>query len=210
MTAVGPEQAGPVDKGGQRPPASAEAASTEKPSVYVASLSDYNAGRLHGVWVDPAQDLHDVHHAVTEMLSRSRTPGAEEYAIHDFSGFGRHVEMGEYTPLDRVHALALGMKEHGMSFAAWWSYVNPLSSDEVELREQFQEGYLGTWGTVEDFAEQYLDDIGAVTIAEQIPTWIQPYLALDIEGFARDLVLGGEIVAIEDVHGIHVFEGNMG
>jgi len=49
-----------------------------------------------------------------------------------------------------------------------------------------------------------------VQIAEAIPTWIQPYLALDIEGFARDLVLGGEVVAIEDVHGIHIFEGNMG
>ena len=97
-----------------------------------------------------------------------------------------------------------------MSFAAWWSYVNPLSSDEVELQQQFCEDYRGTWGTLEDYAEQYLDDIGAVKIAEQIPTWLQSYLALDIEGFARDLVLGGEIVAIEDIHGIHIFEGNMG
>ena len=210
MSAATPEQGRIADKGGQRPPASAEVVSTEKPSVYVASLSDYNAGRLHGTWLDPAQDLEDVRQAVSEMLRRSRTPGAEEYAIHDFSGFGRHVEMGEYTPLDRVHALALGMKEHGMSFAAWWSYANPTSSDEVELRGQFQEDYRGTWGTVEDYAEQYLDDIGAVKIAEEIPTWIQPYLALDIEGFARDLVLGGDIVAIEDVHGIHIFEGNIG
>lgn len=210
MTAVGPEALGIVDKGGQRPPASAEALAEEKPSVYVASLADYNAGRLHGTWIDPAQDLDEVHEAVSEMLRRSRTPGAEEYAIHDFSGFGRHVEMGEYTPLDRVHALALGMKEYGMSFAAWWSYVNPLSSDEVELQQQFCEDYRGTWGTLEDYAEQYLDDIGAVKIAEQIPTWLQSYLALDIEGFARDLVLGGEIVAIEDIHGIHIFEGNMG
>lgn len=210
MSAVGPEAVGIVDKGGQGPPASAEAVAEEKPSVYVASLADYNAGRLHGTWIDPARDLDDVHRAVSEMLSRSRTPGAEEYAIHDFSGFGRHVEMGEYTSLDRVHALALGIGEYGMSFAAWWSYVNPLSSDENELREHFQENYRGTWDTLEDYAEQYLDDIGAVRIAEEIPTWIQPYLALDIGGFARDLVLGGDIVAIEDIHGIHIFEGNMG
>lgn len=210
MSAVGPEAVGIVDKGGLRPPASAEVVAPGKPSVYVASLADYNAGRLHGTWLDPAQDLEDVRQAVSEMLRCSRTPGAEEYAIHDFSGFGRHVELGEYTPIERVHALALGMKEHGMSFAAWWSYVNPLSSDENELREQFQEDYRGTWGTVEDYAEQYLDDIGAVKIAEEIPTWIQPYLALDIEGFARDLVLGGEVIAIEDIHGFHIFEGNMG
>jgi len=106
--------------------------------------------------------------------------------------------------------LALGMKEHGMSFAAWWSYTNPLSSDEIELQQQIQEDYLGTWGTVEDFAEQRLDDLGAVEVARQVPVWLQSYLALDIEGFARDMVLSGDIVAIEDVHGIHIFEGNMG
>ena len=210
MTAANPEQATLVDKGGQRPPASAEVADDERPSVYVASLSDYNAGRLHGIWLDPAQDLADVRETVEDMLRRSRTPGAEEYAIHDFSGFGRHVEMGEYTPLDRVHALALGMKQHGMSFAAWWSYVNPLSADEFELQQQFQEDYLGTWGTVEDYAEQRLDDMGAVEIGRQVPVWLQSYLALDIEGFARDLVLGGDIVTIEDVHGFHIFEGNIG
>ena len=210
MSAADREPSVLVDNGGLRPPASAETVTVERPTVYVASLADYNAGRLHGIWVDPAKDLAELQEEVAGMLRRSRTPGAEEYAIHDFSGFGRHVELGEYTPLDRVHALARGMRTHGMSFAAWWSYVKPLSGDEAELDEGYREVYRGTWGTMEDYAEQYLDDIGAVTIAQEIPPWIQPYLALDIEGFARDLVLSGEVVAIEDVHGIHVFDGNMG
>ena len=199
-----------VDKGGQRPPASAEVDQTEKPMVYVASVADYNAGRLHGTWLDPAQELSDLQDQVQEMLRSSRILGAEEYAIHDYSGFGRHVEMGEYTPLERVHALAKGMQTHGMSFAAWWSYVNPFSPDEAELQEQFETDYLGTWGTVEDFAEQRLDDLGAVQIAQQIPTWLQHYLALDIESYARDLVLGGDIITIQDAGGVHIFEGNTG
>jgi len=210
VSAESAERASTVDNGGPRPPASAETESVEKPLVYVASLSDYNAGRLHGIWLDPAQDLHDVREEVTGMLRRSRTPGAEEYAIHDFSGFGRHVELGEYTDLERVHALARGMQTYGMSFAAWWSYVNPLSSEEAELRLQFEDEYLGTWGTVEDFAEQRLDDLGAVEAASQVPVWLQSYLALDIESFARDMVLGGDILAIEDIDSVHIFEGNAG
>ncbi len=51
------------------------------PRVYVASLSDYNASRLHGQWIDAAQEPGEI---ITSMLSESRDPGAEEWAIHDF------------------------------------------------------------------------------------------------------------------------------
>ena len=30
------------------------------PRIYVASLSDYNAGRLHGVWIDAAEELDEI------------------------------------------------------------------------------------------------------------------------------------------------------
>ena len=37
------------------------------PRIYVASLSDYNAGRLHGVWLE-ATDLDSVRVGVAAML----------------------------------------------------------------------------------------------------------------------------------------------
>jgi hypothetical protein len=40
------------------------------PRIYVASLSDYNAGRLHGVWLE-ATDIDSVRVGVAGMLKAS-------------------------------------------------------------------------------------------------------------------------------------------
>lgn len=46
--------------------------------IYVASLSDYNAGILHGTWIDFAQltDLDDLRAAIAAMLATSPTAKA--------------------------------------------------------------------------------------------------------------------------------------
>lgn len=53
------------------------------PRIYVASLSDYNAGRLHGSWLDANQPVDQLNDGVQAMLASSTEPLAEEYAIHD-------------------------------------------------------------------------------------------------------------------------------
>jgi antirestriction protein len=44
------------------------------PRIYVASLSDYNAGRLHGAWIDAEQNPEDIQEAVDRMLEDSHEP----------------------------------------------------------------------------------------------------------------------------------------
>ena len=46
--------------------------------IYVASLSDYNAGILHGTWIDFDQltDLDDLRAAIATMLATSPTAKA--------------------------------------------------------------------------------------------------------------------------------------
>src|SRR5580704_284540 len=67
----------------------------QSPRIYVASLSDYNAGRLHGAWISAAQTAEELSESVQEMLNSSPSPGAEEFAIHDFDGFGP-LRLNEY------------------------------------------------------------------------------------------------------------------
>lgn len=44
---------------------------TDTPRIYVASLSDYNAGTLHGRWIDATQDADGIRADVEEMLAAS-------------------------------------------------------------------------------------------------------------------------------------------
>ncbi|MDR0779720.1 MAG: antirestriction protein ArdA, partial [Pseudomonadales bacterium] len=59
-----------------------------EPRIYVACLAAYNNGILHGAWLDAAQEPEALQNEVRDMLAASPIAGAEEWAIHDYEGFG--------------------------------------------------------------------------------------------------------------------------
>jgi antirestriction protein len=175
------------------------------PRIYVASLSDYNAGILHGEWIDAVGEPDELQTAVTEMLDRSPTPGAEEFAIHDYEGFG-HYRVGEYDALDWISRIARGVSEHGLAFTAW---AEQCGHDEDRL-DRFDDCYFGDWQSVETYAEELLADLGyEQAIEAAVPEWLQPYVKIDTEAFARDLELSGDVLPVEHEGGVWIFEGRV-
>lgn len=172
------------------------------PRIYVASLADYNDGRLHGAWVDAAQDAEDLQRCINEMLAASPSPFAEEWAIHDYDGF-EFVRLSESESMETVSKIALGIAEHGRAFAAWASEVG-LDSSELD---GFADAYMGHWESPKAFAEEMLDDLGYLDeFNKALPEHLAPYITFDYEGFAQDLVFNGAIVTVEDTDGsIFVF-----
>jgi antirestriction protein len=171
------------------------------PRIYVASLSDYNAGRLHGVWLDAAQDADDLAEAVQQMLSTSREPVAEEYAIHDYEGFTPY-QLGEYTPLTEVSAIACGAVEHGPAFLHYALVLDP--GDRRERLPMFDDRYRGHWETFSQYAQSYLDDMGVDLDLLITDDWLRPYVRIDVESFADELASEFEIS--EGDGGVYVFE----
>jgi antirestriction protein len=170
------------------------------PRIYVASLPDYNAGRLHGAWLDAAQEPEELHDQIAVMLAASHEPHAEEWAIHDFEGFNG-LHLGEWEDLAHVSRVAKGITEHGLAFAHWTTLV---ATDE-DL-DQFDDAYLGHWPSLTGYAEDVLDDLGLDDEVDRcVPENLRPYVTIDAEAFGRDLELGGDVTAIEDGEGVHVF-----
>lgn len=187
-----------VDQAGQ----AAERKAHEPVRIYVASLSDYNAGRLHGVWIDAAQDDETVTGEIAAMLRASPEPVAEEWAIHDFEGFGP-MRLGEYENLEIVTKVARGITEHGSAYAYWADIVGTSDPDGLD---RFEDAYLGHFETREAYADQLLDDMGAFDLVERsVPEFLQPYVKVDVEGFARDLELSGDITTSEGDGGVYIF-----
>lgn len=175
-----------------------------RPRVYVASLRDYVEGVLHGAWIDADREEDELQAEVAAMLSQSPRPGAEEWAIHDYTGFGA-VQLSEYENLATISRLGLGIREHGLAFGAWAS----LAGTEAECLAEFEEAYLGQWESVEGYAEQLLDDLGATEVLDALPGWLKPYVSLNTEGFARDMVLGGDLQVVESQGSVWIFEGHL-
>jgi antirestriction protein len=97
---------------------------TETPKIYVACLSSYNGGRLHGAWIDCDQDSDEIMTEIKAMLSKSpmneieEGEECEEWAIHDYQGF-KGLTISEHEGIDRVAQLAASIEEHGEAFAAY-------------------------------------------------------------------------------------------
>ena len=180
----------------------AEREDTVQPRIYVASLADYNEGRLYGAWIDAAQDEDELGRAVQEMLARSPSPGAEEWAIHDYEGFGL-LHLSEFESLAAVAKVAKGIAEHGPAFAAWAARVGA----DSELLDAFEDAYMGEWQDGKEFAEQMLDDMGELEeLKSKLSDHLAPYVEIDYDSYFDDLVLGGQIGTMEKLDGgIYVF-----
>ena len=84
----------------------------DTPQIYVACLASYNNGILHGKWIDADQDASSIYDEIHEMLADSPIEGAEEFAIHDFQGFGG-ARIDEYDSINDVAELAAFIVKHG-------------------------------------------------------------------------------------------------
>ncbi|MCR9178595.1 antirestriction protein ArdA [Maricaulis alexandrii] len=166
-----------------------------EPRIYVACLAAYNNGYLHGSWIDATDDLERIQDQVNAMLEASPISDAEEYAIHDYEGFGG-ADIGEYAGLARAHELALFVEEHQGLGALVLEHV----SGDLEDARTMLERYSGTYTSGAAFAEEYVEQW--YEIPEQLAYYI------DYDAMARSLQLGGEIETVtEGFEEVHIFWG---
>lgn len=84
------------------------------------------------------------------------------------------------------------------AFSAFMDYES--IEDAGEAIERFEECYAGTFASVQEWAEQFLDETGEIN---EIPERLRYYF--DYEAFARDCELGGDIWKIETSSGVAIF-----
>jgi antirestriction protein len=187
----------------QRPEAATqernEALQSHEARIYVASLSDYNAGRLHGAWINANHDTEEIEEAITAMLAKSKEPIAEEWAIHDYEGFGP-IGLGEFESIEHVATLGRGIAEHGPAFAHWADY---LGSSQWQYLTNFEDNFVCECSSKTEFAESMLENMG-IDIDSLVDEQLQPYVSFDIDAFARDLSFDFHIA--EDDNGVYVFD----
>lgn len=169
------------------------------PRIYVASLSDYNAGNLLGTWIDLPADPDDVQAQIAAMLAQSKFEPAEEWAIHDHDGF-EDITIGEYTPIPDVCRIADLLEEHGDAFVCAMGNFRDVDEAEKACRNSYQ----GAFDSLEDYARQYLDDTGQL---QNVPGDLLAYF--DFQAFAeRELEIGGMIWSRERGGSVHVFSND--
>jgi antirestriction protein len=198
----------PADAPVAAPAEQREAEPVIRPRIWVASLSDYNNGRLHGQWIDAARDESALQADIDAMLAASPWTAqtcepAEEWAIHDYDGFAP-LRIDQHENLSWISRVAKGITEHGHAYAAYADVV-----EEEELLAGFDHDYLGHYDDLHTYVEQLINDLGYDRILDEaLPAKIRPYVKIDITATATDLLLGGDLHALPATDGgVWIFRG---
>ena len=164
-------------------------------NIYVASLADYNAGRLVGEWINLNNKTYDeVMQEIKEMLKKSEEEIAEEWAIHDYeSPF--HID--EYENIRELMDIVEAYDNCDTDNDAKDAAAKIFDKGDLEkVYNNFYDYYQGQYGSLEDYAEEiaiecgYLDNKGSNPLFNYI----------DWGRFARDLEFDG----YDEVDG-HIF-----
>jgi antirestriction protein len=194
-----------VDGAGESSPR-VEIQSGHHPEIWVGSLSDYNDGHLHGVWLDATLDAEQLHAAVQFMLRNGYDRHAEEWAILDHSDFCG-ADISEYESLETVSRIASGVAEHGEAFAKWCGYMGTTDMDEVE--RTFHDAFHGHFESTEAYVQHVLSETEFNERLEEalqvIPDDLRDYISIDTEQLASDWEMELHVVEAED-GGVLVFD----
>ena len=163
-------------------------------NIYVADLAAYNAGTLHGVWIDATDDLDNIWDQINKMLADSPEENAEEYAIHDHEGFEGY-SIGEYEGIESTHDVACFLEE----FTGYGGDLLSIFNGNIEeARKAAEESYAGCYSSLSDYAEELTEQ------TTEIPESLAYYI--DYEKMGRDMELSGDIYAIETAYNeVHIF-----
>ncbi|NJM23791.1 MAG: antirestriction protein ArdA, partial [Richelia sp. RM1_1_1] len=137
----------------------------ETPKIYVACLSAYNAGYLHGLWIDGTQQLEDIEDDIKWMLSWSPVADTEpcnEWAIHDYECW-QGIQLSEYEDIETVSELAQLLEEHGKAYAVYHQHYG-----EYATEQDWIDRYLGEYEDEEDFVYQMWESSGIIQQLEKL------------------------------------------
>ena len=139
--------------------------------VYVACVASYNAGTLHGAWVDldGVTDADQLQEAIDWVLATSPEPGAEEYAIHDSCGLPSILRSTEWPDLSDLASFAETAEtvQDAEAYRLACDYAG-----QVIDEDKFTATWCGVWDSEADFALERCYENGHITDGNPLASYV--------------------------------------
>jgi antirestriction protein len=170
--------------------------------VYIACLAAYNAGRLHGAWIDLEGDTDedDLQEAIAWILATSPEPGAEEWAMHDSSGLPSYLSGTEWPDLGQLVAWADAFSAYADEDAREAYRLACEDQHQTLTEDDFRETYCGCYSSGTDYAQELAEETGSLPAA--LP-W--PLTCIDWASAWRELTYDGYHLEPCSSGGVHIF-----
>jgi len=136
------------------------------PAVYVGTYGKYNSGSINGKWLnlEDYASKEDFYEAAKELHKDEADP---ELMFQDFEGFPKRY-YGESSLSDELWDwLELSEEDRELLEV----YVDDTGDTKATI-DQARDAFLGTYDSEEDWAEEYLEEIGGLT-ADNVRSYLE-------------------------------------
>jgi antirestriction protein len=155
--------------------------------LYVGTYGKYNAGRLHGKWLDLTEysDKEEFLEACKEVHKTEHDP---EYMFQDKEGLLYKMPktwLSESHISDEVFEFMEAFEDDtdkGEAFLSWLSCTG-YKGDFSYLITTFEEAYEGEYDSTKAYAEYLIDETGILDKMGDLSSYF------DYEAYARDLFM---------------------
>lgn len=171
---------------------------TDTRRIWIGCLAAYNAGSLHGEWVDVEGDAEELEEAKDRILAASPEPNAEEWFIADHEGFGDLI--GEYSSMEEVARVDAALTEAAeyVPLDAVIGYLDHVGG--IDYLDGCEDAYAGCWRDGEEYAADMAES--CYTEADLGP--LSRYI--DYAAMYRDMQYGGEVFEVDAGDGeVYIF-----
>jgi antirestriction protein len=149
------------------------------PRIYVGTYHKYNCGSIKGAWID-LEGL-DKDSFLEKCLELHKDEADPELMFQDYEGFPEKFYGESYIKDELWDWLELYEDDRELLEVA----SEAVDSEDIEdARDKF----MGKYDSEKDWAEQFLEDTGALN---EIPERLRYYF--DFEAYARDARMGGDV-----------------
>jgi antirestriction protein len=156
------------------------------PRLYVGTYAKYNAGSIKGAWLD-LEDYSDRDAFLAACAELHKDEADPEFMFQDYEGFPESLYSEGHVKPELFEWLAMDESDREL-LAVYRDHVD--SSADIE---DAREAYSGTYDSAEEWAEQFLEDTGAL---QSMPENLRSYF--DYERYARDASFDGITFARHD------------
>ncbi len=154
--------------------------------IYVGTYRKYNEGNIFGAWLQLSDysDFEELENAMRELHKDEEEP---EFMLQDYecSQFFINQNLICEGYLSReIYEIAEKIEDSNLDFHIIEAFTDCFGqfTDIDDLLEKVSENYYGSYDSDEDFAESFLNEVGA--IPENFPN----YVYIDWWRTARDLM----------------------
>ena len=155
-------------------------------SIYVGTYKKYNEGSIFGKWLKLSDysDFEELQNAMHELHKDEEEP---EFHFQDYECSQFFINQNlicEGYISREIYEIAEKIDNSNLDFETINAFIDCFGqfTDIDDLLEKVAENYYGSYDSDEDFAESFLQEIGA------IPNNLPNYVYIDWERTARDLM----------------------